>query len=97
MQIAIAAELAEPDPRQARPRAHFTLSKAGWNADESAPSTRLISEPVSQSTGYAHEVELLEVVPRVKLLKTPPQKFDFLTFDELSRLRNEPIVHTHDQ
>jgi len=52
---------------------------------------------VSQSTGYAHEVELLEVVPRVKLLKTPPQKFDFLTFDELSRLRNEPVVHTHDQ
>jgi len=35
---------------------------------------------------YAHEVELLEVVPRVKLLKIPPQKFDFLTFEELSRL-----------
>ena len=26
---------------------------------------------------YAHEVELIEVVPRVKLLKIPPQKFDF--------------------
>jgi len=35
---------------------------------------------------YAHEVELLEVVPRVKLLKIPLQKFDFLTFEELSRL-----------
>ena len=35
---------------------------------------------------YAHEVELLEVVPRVKLLKIPQQKFDFLTFEELSRL-----------
>jgi integrase len=35
---------------------------------------------------YAHEVELIEVVPRVKLLKIPQQKFDFLTFDELSRL-----------
>jgi integrase len=35
---------------------------------------------------YAHEVELIEVVPRVKLLKIPPQKFDFLTFEELSRL-----------
>ena len=34
---------------------------------------------------YAHEVGLLEVVPRVKLLKIPQQKFDFLTF-ELSRL-----------
>lgn len=35
---------------------------------------------------YAHEIELLEVVPRVKLLKVPPQEFDFLTFEELSRL-----------
>jgi len=35
---------------------------------------------------YAHEVELIEVVPRVKLLKIPLQKFDFLTFEELSRL-----------
>ena len=35
---------------------------------------------------YAHEVELIEVVPRVQLLKIPPQKFDFLSFEELSRL-----------
>lgn len=35
---------------------------------------------------YAHEIELIEVVPRVKLLKVPPQAFDFLTFEELSRL-----------
>lgn len=35
---------------------------------------------------YAHEVELIEVVPRVKLLKIPLQRFDFLTFEELSRL-----------
>jgi len=35
---------------------------------------------------YTHEVELLEVVPRVELLKIPPQKFDFPAFDELSRL-----------
>ena len=35
---------------------------------------------------YAHEVELIEFVPRVMLLKIPQQKFDFLTFDELSRL-----------
>ena len=35
---------------------------------------------------YAHEAELIEVVPRVKLLKTPLQKFDFLTYEELLRL-----------
>jgi len=35
---------------------------------------------------YAHEVELIEVVPRVRLLKIPMQKFDFLTFEELTRL-----------
>jgi hypothetical protein len=35
---------------------------------------------------YAHEIELLEIVPRVKLLKVPQQRFDFLTFEELSRL-----------
>jgi integrase len=35
---------------------------------------------------YAHEVELIDTVPRIKLLKLPPQKFDFLTFEELSRL-----------
>jgi hypothetical protein len=35
---------------------------------------------------YAHEVELIESVPRTKRLKVPPQEFDFLTFEELSRL-----------
>jgi integrase len=35
---------------------------------------------------YAHEIELIESVPRIKLLKVPPQEFDFLTFEELSRL-----------
>jgi integrase len=35
---------------------------------------------------YAHEAELLGSVPRIKLLKLPPQKFDFLTFEELLRL-----------
>ncbi|MDF3066465.1 MAG: int [Polyangiaceae bacterium] len=35
---------------------------------------------------YAHEIELLEVVPRVKLLKVLQQRFDFLNFEELSRL-----------
>ena len=35
---------------------------------------------------YAHEIELIDVVPKVKLLKIAPQRFDFLTFEELSRL-----------
>src|SRR5688572_21652773 len=37
---------------------------------------------------YAHEIELIEIVPRVKLLKVQPQPFDLLTFEELSRLLN---------
>lgn len=35
---------------------------------------------------YANEIEILEVVPRIKLLKIDPQKFDFLTFEEFARL-----------
>jgi hypothetical protein len=35
---------------------------------------------------YAHEIELLEIVPQVKQLKIPQQRFNFLTFEELSRL-----------
>jgi integrase len=35
---------------------------------------------------YAHEIEILESVPKLKPLKIAPQKFDFLTFEELSRL-----------
>jgi len=35
---------------------------------------------------YAHEIGIIETVPRIKALKIPPQQFDFLTFDELSRV-----------
>ncbi len=35
---------------------------------------------------YAHEIELIDVVPKVKFLGIAPQRFDFLTFEELSRL-----------
>jgi hypothetical protein len=35
---------------------------------------------------YADEIELIETVPRVKLLKVSQHRFDFLTFVELSRL-----------
>jgi integrase len=35
---------------------------------------------------YAHEIEELESVPKIELLKLEPQKFDFLTFEEFERL-----------
>lgn len=35
---------------------------------------------------YAHEIELIALVPKIKLLKVPPQKFDFFTFEELERV-----------
>jgi integrase len=35
---------------------------------------------------YAHETEVLASVPKIKLLKLPPPRFDFLTFEELERL-----------
>lgn len=35
---------------------------------------------------YANEIELIEIVPRIKLLKVAPPSFDFLTFDEYPRL-----------
>jgi integrase len=39
---------------------------------------------------YAHETEVIASVPKIKLLKLPPSKFDFLTFEELERLL-EPV------
>ena len=35
---------------------------------------------------YAHETEVIASVPKIKLLKLDPPKFDFLTFEELERL-----------
>lgn len=35
---------------------------------------------------HAVELEVLEKKPRIRLLKIPPQKFDFLDFDEYSQL-----------
>ncbi len=43
---------------------------------------------------YAIEVELLETIPKIKLLKVPPQDFDFLDFDELAVLL-EAVVSDH--
>jgi integrase len=43
---------------------------------------------------YAHQIELIESVPSIKPLKIAPQKFDFFTYEELSRAlataKNEP-------
>jgi integrase len=35
---------------------------------------------------YAHELEVIERVPRIKTLKVPPTAFDFFTYEELDRL-----------
>lgn len=35
---------------------------------------------------WAHEIELLDSVPKIRKLKAPPTKFDFLTFDEADKL-----------
>jgi integrase len=41
---------------------------------------------LSKILHYARDIGILEAVPTVKLLKLPPAKFDFLTFDELEGL-----------
>jgi integrase len=41
---------------------------------------------------YAHEIELIDVVPRIKLLKIEPHKFDFFTFAEYQRLLQAVIA-----
>jgi integrase len=41
---------------------------------------------LSKIIHYARDIGILETVPTVKLLKLPPAKFDFLTFDELEGL-----------
>jgi integrase len=53
---------------------------------------------LSKILSYAKEVEVLQSVPAVKLLKLPPAKFDFLTFEELELLveagKSEPEWRT---
>jgi integrase len=41
---------------------------------------------LSKILKYAHELELIEKVPRIKTLKVAPTKFDFFTYEELDRL-----------
>jgi integrase len=41
---------------------------------------------LSRMLKYAVEVEILDSIPRVQLMKTPPDPFDFLDFDELGQL-----------
>lgn len=52
-----------------------------------APST--VNNQVSvvgRMLRYAEEIELIERTPRIKFVKVPPVKFDFLDFEELERL-----------
>jgi integrase len=41
---------------------------------------------LSKILKYAHELEVIEKVPRIKTLKVTPTKFDFFTYEELDRL-----------
>jgi integrase len=41
---------------------------------------------LSKILRYAEELEVISKTPRIKALKVPPQKFDFLTFEEFERL-----------
>jgi integrase len=47
---------------------------------------------LSKILHYARDIGILESVPTVKLLKLPPAKFDFLTFDELESLLDGAAV-----
>ena len=41
---------------------------------------------LSKVLKYAHELEVIERVPRIKTLKVAPTKFDFFTYEELDQL-----------
>jgi integrase len=41
---------------------------------------------LSKILKYAHELDVIEKVPRIKTLKVAPTKFDFFTYEELDRL-----------
>ena len=41
---------------------------------------------LSKILKYAEELEVIDRIPRMKMLKLAPQKFDFLTFEEFERL-----------
>ena len=41
---------------------------------------------LSKMLRYAEDIEILDKVPRVKMLKVPKPDFDFLTFEEADRL-----------
>jgi integrase len=41
---------------------------------------------LSKILNYAKETEVIATAPKIKFLKLPPPKFDFLTFEELERL-----------
>jgi integrase len=47
---------------------------------------------LSKILKYAEELEVIDRIPRMKMLKVAPQKFDFLTFEEFERLVSAATV-----
>ncbi|MCC6748824.1 MAG: tyrosine-type recombinase/integrase [Deltaproteobacteria bacterium] len=71
----------------------FEKLKAAVVAKDRAPKTaNNVVAALSRVLGYAVEVGVLESKPKLRLLKVPPQRFDFLTFGELDRL--VAVLHT---
>ena len=70
------------------------LPKLNLGAD---PFPNNILNVLSKILRYAEELEVISKIPRIKALKVPPQKFDFLTFEEFERLvsasASEPDWH----
>src|SRR5262249_7650934 len=52
----------------------------------SAKSVNNVLTVLGRTLRYAQELELIESIPRIKFLRVPPQRYDFLDFDELHRL-----------
>ena len=61
--------------------------KATWLADGLSPKriNNMLSV-LGKTLRYAAELEIIETVPRIKLLKVPPPDIDFLDFEELDQL-----------
>lgn len=63
--------------------------KADLLKDELAPKTiNNMLTVLGKMLRYAAEIEVIQSVPRIKFLKAPASKFDYLDFDDLTRLVN---------
>jgi integrase len=59
----------------------------------SAKTTNNVVGLLGKILRYAHELEVLESVPKIRKLKTAPAKFDFLAFEEADRLLAAALDH----